>query len=215
MLSVFTVPASAGWAGMIMIRQIVFVALVGVFSLNVAVSQEVVVYKTAVVALVEDPAVRADFEEGLAAKFREHNYDSMPTYNFVPDIAEVDDAGFAQRLAEEGIQAILMLRPAAIGAGSTLESVRDEVSPEIYSDIEAFAREISASGGEDLFVVVHMAIYLITEDGVELISSGASWLEEEAESREQGTEQLQNLIVGIVNKTRPLLRQRLGLAPLE
>lgn len=198
-----------------MIRQITFVALVGVICLNIAVSQEVVVYKTAVVALVEDPAVRADFEEGLAAKFREHNYDSMPTYNFVPDITGVDDAGFAQRLAEEGIQTILMLRPAAIGAGSTLESVRDEVSPEIYSDIEAFAREISASGGKDLFVVVHMAIYLITEDGVELISSGATWLEEEAESREQGTEQLQNLIVGIVNKTRPLLRQHLGLAPLE
>ena len=198
-----------------MIRQITFVALVGVICLNIAVSQEVVVYKTAVVALVEDPAVRADFEEGLAAKFREHNYDSMPTYNLVPDITGVDDAGFAQRLAEEGIKAILMLRPAAIGAGSTLESVRDEVSPEIYSDIEAFAGEISASGGKDLFAVVHMAIYLITENGAELISAGASWLEEEAESREQGIEQLQNLIVDVVNKTRPLLRQHLGLAPLE
>ncbi len=198
-----------------MIRQITFVALVGVICLNIAVFQEVIVYKTAVVALVEDPAVRADFEEGLAAKFREHNYDSITTYDFMPDINEVDDADFAERLAEEGIQAILMLRPTAIGAGSTLESVRDEVSPEIYSDIEAFAGEISTSGGKDLFVVVHMAIYLITEDGAELISSGVSWLEEEAESREQGIELLQDVIVGIVNKTRPLLRQRLGLAPLE
>ncbi len=60
-----------------------------------------------------------------------------------------------------------------------------------------------------------MAIYLIAEDGAELISSGVSWLEEEAESREQGIVQLQDVIVGIVNKTRPLLRQRLGLAPLE
>ena len=139
MLNVFTVPASAGWAGMFIIRQIALVALVGVFALNVAVTQEVVIYKAAMVVLVEDPAVRADFEESLAAKFREHNYDAVTTYDFLPDIAEVDDAGFAQRLAEEGIQAILMLRPAAIGAGSTLESVRDEVSPEIYSDIEAFA----------------------------------------------------------------------------
>ena len=215
MLNVFTVPASAGWAGIFMIRQIAFVALVGVFSLNVAVTQDVVIYKAAMVVLVEDPAVRADFEEGLAAKFREHNYDAITTYDLVPDITGVDDAGFAERLAEEGIQAILMLRPAAIGAGSTLESVRDEVSPEIYSDIEAFAGEISASGGKDLFVVVHMAIYLIAEDGVELISSGVSWLEEEAESREQGIELLQDVIVGIVNKTRPLLRQHLGLAPLE
>ncbi len=198
-----------------MIRQIALVALVGVFSLNVAVSQEVVLYKAAVVCLLDDPVVRADFEESLAAKFREHNYDAITTYDFLPDTTGVDDAGFAERLAEEGIQAILMLRPAAIGAGSTLESVRDEISPEIYSDIEAFAGEISASGGKDLFVVVHMAIYLITEDGAELISSGASWLEEEAESREQGIEELQNLIVGTVNKARPLLRQHLGLAPLE
>ena len=50
-----------------MIRQIALVALVGVFSLNVAVSQEVVLYKAAVVCLLDDPAARADFEERLAA----------------------------------------------------------------------------------------------------------------------------------------------------
>jgi len=198
-----------------MIRQIALVALVGFFSLNIAVSGEVVVYKAAVVALVDDPAVRADFEEGLVAKFSEHNYDAHTTYDFLPDTTGVDDAGFSKRLAEEGIQIILMMRPAAIGAGSTLESVRDQVTPEIYSDIEAFAGEISPSGGEDLFVVVHMAIYLVTEDGAELVSAGASWLEGEAESREQRVEQLQDLIFGIVNKSRPLLRKRLGLAPLE
>jgi len=198
-----------------MIKRITLIALLGVFLLNVAVSQDVVLYKSAVVVLVEDPAVRADFEESRAAKFREHNYDAITTYDLLPGTMGVDDAGFAERLAEEGIRAILMLRPAAIGAGSTLESVRDEVSPEIYSDIEAFAGEISASGGKDLFVVVHMAIYLITENGAELISSGVSWLEGEAESREQSREQLQNLIVDIVDKARPLLRQRMGFAPLE
>jgi hypothetical protein len=198
-----------------MIKRITLITLVGVFSLNVVVSQEVVVYKTAVVVLHEDPAVRADFEESLAAKFREHNYDAVTTYDFLPDTTGVDDAGFAERLAAEGIQAILMMRPAAIGAGSTLESVRDEVSPEIYSDIEAFAGEISSSGGKDVFAVIHMAIYLITDDGAELISAGASWLEGEAESREQAIEQLQDLVVGIVDNARPLIRQHLGLAPLE
>jgi len=148
-----------------MIRQIALVALVGVFSMNVAISEEVVTYKAGIVALVEDPAVRADFEEGLVAKFSEHNYDAHTTYDFLPDTTGVDDAGFNERLAEEGIQIILMMRPAAIGAGSTLESVRDQVTPEVYSNIEAFAGEISPSGGEDLFVVVHMAIYVITEDG--------------------------------------------------
>ena len=110
-----------------MIRQIALVALVGVFSLNVAVTQEVVIYKAAVVVLVEDSAVRADFEESLAAKFREHNYDAITTYDFLPETTGVDGAGFAGRLAEQGIQVILMLRPAAIGAGSTLESVQGEV----------------------------------------------------------------------------------------
>ena len=110
-----------------MIRQIALLALVGVFSLTVAVTQEVVIYKAAVVVLVEDSAVRAEFEESLAAKFREHNYDAISTYDFLPETFGVDDAGFAERLAEQVIQVILMLRPAAIGAGSTLESVRDEV----------------------------------------------------------------------------------------
>ncbi len=204
-----------------MIRQIALAALVGVFSLNVAVSGEIVTYKAGItlkagiVALVEDPAVRADFEEGLVAKFREHNYDAHTTYDFLPDTTGVDDAGFAKRLAEEGIKVILMMRPAAVGAGSTLESVRDQVSPEIYSNIEAFAGEVSPSGGEDVFAVIHMAIYLITEDGAELVSAGASWLEGEAESREQRIEQLQDLILSIVNRARPLLRQRMGLEPLE
>ena len=110
-----------------MVRQIALLALVGVFSLNVAVTQEVVIYKAALVVLVEDAAVRAEFEESLAAKFREHNYDAITTYDFLPETTGADDAGFAGRLAEQGIQVILMLRPAAIGAGSTLESVRGEV----------------------------------------------------------------------------------------
>ena len=56
-----------------MIRQIAFVALVGVFSLNVAVSQEVVLYKAAVVCLLDNPAARADFEESLAAPISDVN----------------------------------------------------------------------------------------------------------------------------------------------
>lgn len=123
-----------------MIRQIALVALVGVFSLNVAVTQEVVIYKAAVVVLVEDSAVRADFEESLAAKFREHNYDAITTYDFLPETTGVDGAGFAGRLAEQEIQVILMLRPAAIGAGSTLESVQGEVRRSWYAKAVVAAR---------------------------------------------------------------------------
>ena len=198
-----------------MIRRIALTALVGGLSLNVAAPQEVVTYKVAVVALLEDPEVRAAFEEGLAAKFREHNYDAVTSYEIVPDVTELDDADFIERLAAEGIQASLVVRPAAIGAGSTLESVRRELFPEIFSDMQTFAGEISSSGGEDLLAVIHMAIYLITEDGAELISAGATWLDEEVESAEQGIERLHDLIVANVDAVRPAIREHLGLPPLE
>ena len=196
-------------------RQIVVIALLGGFSLNIAFPQEVITYKSALVALVEDSEVRADFEEGLAAKFREHNYDAITSYDIVPDIGDVDNRNFAERLASEGVQAILMMRPAAVGAGSTLESVRDEIAPEIYSDMRTFAREVSDSGGDDLIAVIHMGIYLILGDETALISAGATWLDEEVESQAQGIERLQDLILANVDAARPAIRRRLGLPPLD
>ncbi|MCZ6911707.1 MAG: hypothetical protein O7F72_02765, partial [Proteobacteria bacterium] len=80
-----------------MIKRITLITLLGAFSLNVAATQEVVLYKAAICALLEDPAVRADFEESLAAKFRQHNYDAIAAYGFLPDITGVDDADFTER----------------------------------------------------------------------------------------------------------------------
>ncbi|MEE8305849.1 MAG: hypothetical protein V3R81_01220, partial [Gammaproteobacteria bacterium] len=104
---------------------------------------------------------------------------------------------------------------AAVGAGSTLESVRDTVSPSVYSNMQAFARELSPSGEEDILAVVHLGIYLISEDGAELISAGAVWLDEPNPRQEEAIERLQNLIVANVEAVRPAIRQHLGLPPLE
>ena len=184
-------------------------------SLNLASAQEIVTVKMAVVALAAQPALRAEFEEGLVAKALDNNYDAVTSYDLVPDVTDVDDADFIERLTSEGVGGVLMMRPAAVGAGSTLESVRDAVSPDIYSNMQAFARELSSSDEEDLLAVVHMGIYLFDEGGAQLISSGAVWLDEENPSQEEGIERLQNLIVVNINGIRPAIREYLGLPPLE
>ena len=178
-------------------------------------AQEIVTVKMAVVALAAQPELRTVFEEGLVAKALENNYDAVTSYNLVPDVTDVDDADFIERLVAEGVGGVLMIRPAAVGAGSTLESVRDAVSPDIYSNMQAFARELSSSDEEDLLAVVHMGIYLIDEGSAQLISSGAVWLDEENPSQEEGIERLQNLIVTNINAIRPAIREHLGLPPLE
>ena len=195
-------------------RRVVLALALGA-SLNVAVAQETVTVKSAVVALAAQRELRAHFEEGLVAKALEHNYDAVTSYDLVPDVTDVDDADFIERLASEGVGVILMMRPAAVGAGSTLESVRDAVSPDVYSNLQAFARELSPSGEEDLLAVVHIAIYVIGEAGAQLISAGAVWLDEETPSQEEAIERLQNLVVTNINGIRPAIREHLGLPPLE
>ena len=190
-------------------------ALVLGASSSLASAQEIFTVRFAVVALAAQPALRAEFEEGLVAKALEHNYDAVTSYDLVPDVTDVDDADFIGRLVSAGVGGVLMMRPAAVGAGSTLESVRGVVSPDVYSNMQAFARELSPSGEEDLLAVVHMGVYLFGVGGAQLISSGAVWLDEENPSQEEAIERLQNLIVTNVNGIRPAIREYLGLPPLE
>ena len=195
-------------------RCVVLALAIGASS-SLASAQEIFTVRFAVVALAAQPALRAEFEEGLVAKALEHNYDAVTSYNLVPDVTDVDDPDFIGRLVSAGVGGVLMMRPAAVGAGSTLESVRGVVSPDVYSNMQAFARELSPSGEEDLLAVVHMGIYLFGVGGAQLISSGAVWLDEENPSQEEGIERLQNLIVTNINGIRPAIREYLGLPPLE
>ena len=198
-----------------MVRQLALIAFGCCFSLNSARAQNNVTLKSAVVVLAAQPELRAEFEEGLVAKALELEYNAVTSYDLVPDVTDVDDADFIKRLVSNGIGAVVMVRPAAVGPGSTLESVRDTVSPSVYSNMRVFARELSPSGEEEVLAVVHLAIYLISVARAELISSGAVWLDEPNPSHEEGIERLQNLIVANVNGVRPAIREHLGLAPLE
>ena len=81
-------------------------------SLNLASAQEVVTVKMAVVALAAQPGLRAEFEEGLVAKALENNYDAVTSYNLVPDVTDVDDADFIERVRNLIVVNINGIRPA-------------------------------------------------------------------------------------------------------
>jgi hypothetical protein len=175
---------------------------------------EVVRYRSAVVALTEDAELRKSFEDSLVAKARAHGYDAVTSYDLEPNVGNLDRNRFLRALASSGVQAVLMLRPAAIGAGSSLESVRNAVSPELFQDMQEFAQEVSPSGGENLIAVVHMAIYVLIDDDPEFISAGAVWLDEPVENQAEGIDRLQDLMLVNVDAVRPAIREHLGLAPL-
>ena len=177
--------------------------------------QPATTYKAAVVALTDDAALRQSFESELVAIARSHAYDAVTSYDITSDVKNLDRDDFLEALAARGIQAVLMVRPAAVGEGSSLESVRNEVSTRTFQDMQRFARELSSSSGSgELIAVVHLAIYTLTAKNPELISSGAVWLDEPVANREEGIKRLQALILQNVDAVRPAIRRRLGLPPL-
>jgi hypothetical protein len=172
------------------------------------------IYKTAVVALTDDPQLRADFERQLAAKAREHNYDAVTSYDLVPTVTDVDNREFVDTMLANKVDVVLLLRPAAIGPGSSLDSVRKEVSAKTLTDMRGFAKKVSDSDGDDLIAVVHMAVYLFyTRDPV-VISSGAVWLDEPVQDRAEGIARLQDLVLETMDAARPAIRRYYRLAPV-
>ena len=176
--------------------------------------QPATTYKAAVVALTDDAALRQSFESELVATARSHAYDAVTSYDITSDVQNLDRDDFLEALTARGIQAVLMVRPAAIGEGSSLESVRNEVSSRTFQDMQRFARELSGPESGEFIAVVHLAIYTLTAKDPELISSGAVWLDEPVTNREEGIKRLQALILQNVDAVRPAIRRRLGLPPL-
>jgi hypothetical protein len=176
-------------------------------------SPQLVTFKAAVVVL-SNPTVRQEFETGLVAKARAHRYDAITSYDLVPKVADVRDRDFIKTLTAKGVQAVLMVRPAAVGPKSSLDAVKKEVSPKVLEDMRSFAKEVSPSGADDLIAVVHLAIYMIDTGKPELVAPGAVWLDEPVKDRAEGIARLQDLIVANVDAARPAIRKHYGLPPL-
>ena len=171
-------------------------------------------FKSAVVALTEDAELRQSFESELVAIAKSHAYDAVTSYDITSDVQSLDTDEFLQALASRGIQAVLMVRPAAVGEGASLESVRNEVSNRTFADMQRFAKRPSGPGTDELIAVVHLAIYTLTAKKPELVSAGAVWLDEPVTDRADGIKRLQGLILANVDAVRPSIRRHLGLPPL-
>jgi hypothetical protein len=171
-------------------------------------------YKSAVVALTEDAALRQSFESQLVAIAKSRNYDAVTSYDITSDVKNLDTDEFLKALSDRGVQAVLMVRPAAIGEGSSLEAVRAEVPSKTFADMQKFAKRPSGPGADELIAVVHLAIYTLTAKKPELVSSGAVWLDEPVTDRAEGIKRLQGLILTNVDAVRPSIRRHLGLPPL-
>jgi len=176
--------------------------------------QQPATFKSAVVALTEDSALRQSFESELVAMAKANSYDAVTSYDITSDVKSLDTDEFLKALQSRGIQAVLMVRPASVGEGASLESVRNEVSSRTFADMQKFAKRPSGPGADDLIAVVHLAIYTLTAKKPELVSSGAVWLDEPVTDRAEGIKRLQGLILQNVDAVRPSIRRHLGLPPL-
>lgn len=186
-----------------------------ILSVTASMAQEAPRLKSTAVVLVEDPELRASVERRLVEIARRNDYDAVTSYDFAPDVHDIDDPGFIDVLEQQGVHTVLMLRPAAVGEGSSLESVRASVAPETFAQMRVFASWISQVDPDNLIAVVHMAIYAINDGRVELLSAGAVWLDEDVESQDEGIERLLKLVLYNVDAVRPAIRRHLGLPPLE
>lgn len=165
------------------------------------------VYKAAVVALTQDPALRGDFERQFVAKAREHNYDAVASYDLVPTITDVRNKAFVDTMLANKVDLVLLVRPAAIGPGASLDSVRKEVSAKTLTDMRDFAKKVSDSNGNDLIAVIHQAVYLFYGRDPEVISSGAVWLDEPVQDRAEAIARLQDLMLENLDAARPNIRR--------
>jgi hypothetical protein len=123
---------------------------------------EPVTLRAAVVAVTDDADLRKSFEESLADKARTHDYDAVASYDVVrkPKSAGVDTPRLLRTLRDRGIKVVLVVRPTAVGAGSSLESVRNEISPDVFRSMKTFAETVGNTGPDDLIAVVRAAAAL-------------------------------------------------------
>jgi hypothetical protein len=197
-----------------MLHRVLIALLVTGWLGTAAQAGEAVRLKAAVAALTDDTALRRKFEQDLVETGLAHGYDAVSSYDIVQDVHGLDEDTFLKALQARGVQIVLLIRPAAIGPGSSLDVVKNEVPAALYQDMRQFASHVSRHGPDDLIAVMHLGIYALTDAEPQHISSGAVWLDEPVEDRAQALQRLESLIVQNVDAVRPAIRKQLGLPPL-
>lgn len=166
-------------------------------------------YVPAVVVLVENAEVRRDFEDSIVAKAQLRGYQPLASYPLVPRVSDFERRKFPEPLRKQGVNVVFMVRPAAVGPGSSLESVRDSLPPDLYREMREFAGSTSQTDTDDLIAVLHVAIYSLAGDKPRLVSAGAVWLNEPVTGRQQGIDRLQEMLLANVDAAREEIREHL------
>lgn len=187
----------------------VLVALLACVFAHGALAQATLDFRFAVAVLSDDPGLREEFERGVVEKLRAADFDAVTSFDIAPTDS-LDEPRFVRDLAAGGMRGVLMLRLAGVGAGDSLDTVRQDIRPDVFRNIEQFAREVSPLGPDDTPAVVHMAIYVIDRREASLITAGATWLEEAVDGRATAVDRLQDLVVTNMESARPAIRGRLG-----
>jgi hypothetical protein len=166
-------------------------------------------YKSAIVVLVDDARLRTEMEDSLVAKARSHGFDAMASHLQVADVRDFTGVATPPALRSQGVNVVVMLRPAAVGAGASLESVRDSLPAGLYSQMREFASHSSGVDTDELIAVVHVAIYSVARDEPRLVTAGAVWLSEPVASRQEGIERLEDMLLQNVEAARAQIRSHL------
>lgn len=164
----------------------------------------------AVVALVDDGELRAELEDGTAAKLEEGDLKALPSHEIVGDVGDVAGRKFLAVLGRRKLAGLLVLRPAPLGPETSLTTVRAAITPQMLRDFGGFAKRVSHIGPEEAPAVVHIAVYLLDGGDPRLLTAGATWLDAEPESRSDAAARLETLVALNIEQAAPAIRQALA-----
>lgn len=178
-------------------------------------AQERVRLRSAIVVVSDNPDLGREIEQGAVERANANDYDAEASYALTPKDFEARQHGLLQDLASRNIQTLLVLSPLSVGRGASLDALRATLSPDVFKSIQAYAAEFGKSGGRNLVAVMQIAIYVLGDDGLDLLSQGAVWLDDEVATQDEAVARLLDLVLKNVDSIRPAIRRHLGLAPLN
>jgi hypothetical protein len=163
----------------------------------------------AIVALVDDAKLRAEIEDGVAAKLDDDELDLVASHAVTKDVRDVAGRDFLAALRTRGVGGLLVLRPAPVGAETSLATVRAEITPQMLRDFRGFAKRVSRIGASEAPVVMHIAVYVLGDGEPRLATAGATWLDREPADREDAVQQLDGLVALNIQRAGPQIRDAL------
>lgn len=175
--------------------------------------QDEILLKMAVVALSDNHKMRQNLENRIVNKLLANHYDATASHLLIKDISNIRDPKLRHKLYARGVRGVLILRPIDVGEKASITSSKDHISPHTYNTIEAFVTA-ERRGDFSSRAVVQVSAFIISEQQATSFWSGVVWLDEPAETQQEGLDKLAELVLFNLNAARSYMRQSMGLAPI-